>query len=81
MDIQNWEAALVGCVLALVVALFARVVGLDRDRAFYPTVLVVIACLYDLFAVLGGSWPARPPQREAVAEAHDRARACLANRR
>jgi len=52
---QDMEAAVVGVVLALAVALFARVVGLDRDRAFYPTVLVIIASLYDLFAVLGGS--------------------------
>lgn len=46
---------LIGVVLALLAALFARVVGLDRDRAFYPTVLIVIALLYGLFAVLGGS--------------------------
>jgi hypothetical protein len=31
------------------------VVGLDRDRAFYPTVMVVIASYYILFAVMGGS--------------------------
>src|SRR5205823_12350483 len=29
--------------------------GFDRDRAFYPTVLVVIASYYVLFAVMGGS--------------------------
>jgi hypothetical protein len=46
---------LVGVLLALAVAVFARVVGLDRDRAFYPTVLVVVASCYDLFAVMGGS--------------------------
>jgi len=46
---------LVGVVLALAVGVFARVVGLDRDRAFYPTVMIVIALLYDLFAVMGGS--------------------------
>ena len=27
----------------------------DRDRAFYPTVLIVIAAYYILFAVMGGS--------------------------
>jgi hypothetical protein len=48
-------AALVGALLALAVGLFARVVGLDRDRAFYPTVAIVIASLYCLFAVIGGS--------------------------
>lgn len=51
-------AFLIGVILALVVAVFARVVGLDRDRAFYPTVLVVIASYYDLFAVMGGSMQA-----------------------
>jgi hypothetical protein len=48
-------AALVGVVLAIAVGVFARVVGLDRDRAFYPTVLAVVASYYDLFAVMGGS--------------------------
>ena len=48
-------ALLVGAVLALAVGLFARVIGLDRDRAFYPTVMIVIASLYVLFAVMGGS--------------------------
>jgi len=49
---------LVGVVLALVVALFAKLVGLDKDRAFYPTVLVVVASYYDLFAVMAGPGPA-----------------------
>lgn len=49
---------LVGALLALAVGLFATVVGLDRDRAFYPTVMIVIALLYSLFAVMGGSTPA-----------------------
>jgi hypothetical protein len=48
-------AYLIGVVLALAVSLFARFVGLDRDRAFYPTVMIVIASLYGLFAVMGGS--------------------------
>jgi len=30
-------------------------VGFDRDRAFYPTVLIVIASYYVLFAVMSGS--------------------------
>lgn len=45
----------VGIVLSLIVALFARAVGLDRDRAFYPTVLIVIASYYVLFALMAGS--------------------------
>ena len=45
----------VGIALSLSVALFARRVGFDRDRAFYPTVLIVIAWYYVLFAAMSGS--------------------------
>jgi hypothetical protein len=45
----------IGIVLSLGVALFARCVGFDRDRAFYPTVLIVIASYYVLFAAMSES--------------------------
>jgi hypothetical protein len=45
----------IGTALSLLVSVFARVTGLDRDRAFYPTVLIVIASYYVLFAVTGGT--------------------------
>ena len=45
---------LIGIVLAGVVAVFARVVGLDRDKAFYPTVLIIVGAFYVLFAVMAG---------------------------
>jgi hypothetical protein len=48
-------AYLIGGILALAVGSLATVIGLDRDRAFYPTVLIVIASYYPLFAVMGGS--------------------------
>ena len=48
-------ALLVGTVLALAVGIFATALGLDRDRAFYPTVAIVVAAYYALFAVMGGS--------------------------
>jgi hypothetical protein len=48
-------ALLVGAVLALAIGLMARVSGLDRDRAFYPTVTMVIASYFVLFAAMGGS--------------------------
>ena len=48
-------ALLVGVLLAIAIGLMATVVGLDRDRAFYPTVTMVIGLLYALFAVIGGS--------------------------
>jgi hypothetical protein len=41
--------------LALAVGLFATAVGLDRDRAFYPVVTIVVASYYALFAVMGES--------------------------
>jgi hypothetical protein len=46
---------LVGVVLAFAVGLLATAFGLDRDRAFYPTVAIVIASYYSLFAVIGAS--------------------------
>lgn len=46
---------LVGATLAIAVGIMATVVGLDRDRAFYPVVTVVVASYYALFAVMGGS--------------------------
>ena len=46
---------IVGVVLALVIGLIGSVGGLDRDRAFYPTALMVVASYYALFAVMGSS--------------------------
>ena len=48
-------ALLIGALLAFVVGLFATASGLDRDRAFYPTVMIVIAFIYSFFAVIGAS--------------------------
>ena len=48
-------AYVIGMVLALAVSAYATAMRLDRDRAFYPTVLIVIASYYVLFAVMGGS--------------------------
>ena len=45
----------IGIVLALIVAASATFFGLDRDRALYPVVVIVIASYYALFAVMGGS--------------------------
>ena len=45
----------IGAALALSVGLSATFLGLDRDRAFYPTVMMVIASYYGLFAIMGGS--------------------------
>ena len=48
-------AVLVGALLALAVGVFGTLSRLDRDRAFYPTVTIVVASLYVLFAVMGAS--------------------------
>jgi hypothetical protein len=48
-------ALLVGVLLAFAVGLFASGFGLDRDRAFYPVVTIVVASYYALFAVMGAS--------------------------
>ncbi|CAG9933868.1 DUF6010 family protein [Candidatus Nitrotoga arctica] len=45
----------VGLAIALAVSLSATFIGFDRDRVFYPTIMVVIASYYGLFAVMGGS--------------------------
>jgi hypothetical protein len=46
---------LIGAALSLVVCYSANLVGFDRDRAFYPLVMIVIASYYALFAVMAGS--------------------------
>jgi hypothetical protein len=46
---------LIGLILSLAVAGFAAVIGFDGERAFYPTVLIVIASYYVLFAAMGAS--------------------------
>jgi hypothetical protein len=46
---------LIGFILALAVAGLAAGVGFDRDRSFAPTILIVIASYYVLFALMGGS--------------------------
>ncbi len=46
---------LVGIGLAVVVCVFAALVGFDRDRVFYPTLVIVVATYYILFAAMGSS--------------------------
>lgn len=45
----------IGVLLAIGVGIFATTVRLDRDRAFYATVLIVVASYYALYAVMAGS--------------------------
>ena len=46
---------LIGLGLAILVCVFANLVGFDRERVFYPTVVIVNATYYILFAAMGGS--------------------------
>ena len=48
-------ALLVGVILALAVCAFGTLVRFDGSRVFYPTMLIVVASYYGLFAVMGGS--------------------------
>ena len=45
----------IGVVLSAVVFVFSMVTGFIRDRVFFPTVLIVVATYYILFAVMGAS--------------------------
>lgn len=45
----------IGITAAIAVGLFATVIGFDKERSFYPVVLIVIATLYLLFAVMANS--------------------------
>jgi hypothetical protein len=45
----------IGVALALAVCVFARLVGFDRDRVFYPTLVALVGTYYILFAAMGSS--------------------------
>jgi hypothetical protein len=46
---------LVGLILALAVGSLATLLGFDRERSFYPTVLMVVGSYYVLFAAEGST--------------------------
>ena len=46
---------LTGVGLAVVVCAFAMLTGFDRERVFYPTLTIVVAHYYILFAAMGSS--------------------------
>jgi hypothetical protein len=53
---ERWFMALIiGVALAISVGVLATVLRLDRDRGFYPTVTIVVASYYVLFALMGAS--------------------------
>lgn len=46
---------LIGLFVAAVVCVFGIVARFDRERVFYPTMLIVVATYYILFATIGNS--------------------------
>ena len=45
----------VGVILAIATGILGRTAKFDRDRAFYPTITIVIATYFILFAAMGAS--------------------------
>src|SRR5689334_10927988 len=45
----------IATVLALSVGAMGTIVGLDRERSFYTTVLIVVGSYYSLFAAMGAT--------------------------
>ncbi len=45
----------IGIVLGLAIAGLAKILEYDKDRSFYPVILIVIAMYYVLFAVMNES--------------------------
>jgi len=43
---------LIGAILAIAIAIFAKVTRFEKERSFYSTVLIVIASYYVLFAFI-----------------------------
>ena len=61
-------AVLVGVILALAVCgIVGTALGFDRDRSFYPTIAMVVALLYALFAVMAGSAAVLAAESMAIA--------------
>jgi hypothetical protein len=46
---------IIGTILALVAVGLGATAGMDRDKAFYPTILIVVATYYVLFAAMDGT--------------------------
>jgi len=46
---------LVGMILALGIAFSSTMIGFDKDRSFYPVIMIVISLIYVLFATMGAS--------------------------
>ena len=47
----------IGFVMAIGIGVMATTSGLDREKAFYTTVLIVVGSYYALFAAMGATGP------------------------
>ncbi|MCX7219514.1 hypothetical protein [Undibacterium parvum] len=45
----------IGVTLAIIIGGFATIIGFDRERGFYPFLMIVIASIYVLFSILDGT--------------------------
>lgn len=52
MDPSAFVPALAGIVVASAIIIAAKAFKFDRDRSFYPVILIVIASYYPLFALI-----------------------------
>jgi hypothetical protein len=57
----------IGAGLAVGVAVFGAATGMDRDRAYWATILIVVASYYVLFAAMAGASAALPAETLALA--------------
>jgi hypothetical protein len=48
-------AFIIGVALAIVLIIFGKLTGYEKDRSFFPTLLIIIASYYLLFATLTDS--------------------------
>lgn len=44
----------IGLAVSLSIIFFARITHFDRDKSFFPTVLIIIASYYVLFSIMAG---------------------------
>jgi hypothetical protein len=45
----------IGVILAIIIGMLATVIGFDRERGFYPFLMIVIASIYVLFSIMDGT--------------------------
>lgn len=67
IDIMLRTEHAMGLLVGLLVIKFANALGFERDRSFYPTVLIVVTSYYLMFAAMGGHTGHLPPKPLSLA--------------